>query len=247
MKDSIQRPGNEVAIVIYDAPLPPKYFRISKSFIRTLLITVPVLIVLIIGALTIWGLGSRIKQTPAPTLPVVISEADNKVLTLEAQIQELQDSNNVLSEKLATVPATASADEPYLMSIRKPYGMQNLLGQNKITLDQLEMINDGSKVNLKFQLVSSNPESKVSGHILVFMLSNSGLLAYPAVANESLGQGIKYSTGEPFSFSRLRPTNAHFLTNPTGETVKFVIYIFNREGDLLLIKETQTFQLGTKK
>jgi hypothetical protein len=29
--------------------------------------------------------------------------------------------------------------------------------------------------------------------------------------------------------------------------VKFVIYIFNREGDLLLIKETQTFQLGAKK
>lgn len=57
---------------------------------------------------------------------------------------------------------------------------------------------------------------------------------------------MKYSSGEPFSVSRLRPTNAEFLTRPQGGEVKFVVYIFSREGDLLLIKETEAFKVGTK-
>lgn len=180
-------------------------------------------------------------------MPVVISESDSKLMAMESEIKTLQDSNQELINKLAATPAVTTTEDPYLMAIKKPYGMQNLLAQNKITLDQLALVQNENKINLKFQLISSSPESKVTGHILVFMLSNSGLMAYPKEANNSLGQGIKYSAGEPFSFSRLRPTNAEFLLQPTGDAAKFIIYIFNREGDLLLIKETESFKLGPQK
>lgn len=247
MKEFIQKTGNDVSIVIYDAPLPPKYFRLSKRFIRTLFITVPMLVIILLTGFFLWGLGNRLKETPVPTMPVVISESDSKLMAMESEIKTLQDSNQELINKLAATPAVTTAEDPYLMAIKKPYGMQNLLAQNKITLDQLALVQNENKVNLKFQLISSSPESRVTGHILVFMLSNSGLMAYPKEANNSLGQGIKYSAGEPFSFSRLRPTNAEFLLQPTGDSAKFIIYIFNREGDLLLIKETESFKLGPQK
>jgi hypothetical protein len=246
MKDYIQKYGDEVAIVIYDAPLPPKYFRLTKRFIKTLFVFVPIFFVAIMFVFFTWGLGSRLRDTPAPSLPEVISDSDSKLTELENEVKNLQVSNKELSDKLAAGPSAATAEDPFLMGIKKPYGMQNLLSQNKVTLDQFEFLQDNNKVNLKFQIISSNPENKVTGHVLVMMISETGLMAYPKDANGMISQGIKYSLGEPFSVSRLRPTNAEFLHHLSGESVKFVIYIFSREGDLLLIRETESFKVGTK-
>ncbi len=247
MKEPIQQSGSEVSIVIYDSPLPPRYLRFSKKFLRTLFTVVPISIGLIFLSLLFVGLGSRIKSTPAPTLPSVLTGNDTKILTLESEIESLQLSNQQLQDKLSgqgTVEATQ--DEPYLMGIKKPYGMQNLMKENKLNLDEFELVKEQNKTTLKFQIIRTNPETKVSGHILVFMISDNGMMAYPASANPSIGGGIKFSMGEPFSVSRLRPTNAEFLHRVVGESVKFVIYIFTREGDLLLIKETESYKLGDK-
>lgn len=246
MKDFIQKSGDEVAIVIYDAPLPPKYFRLTKRFIRTLFIVVPIFISLLILSFFIWGLGNRLKDSPALTLPAVITESDSKFYALETEVKNLQETNKALSEKLAAGPTAATTEDPFLSVIKKPYGMQNFLSQNKVTLDQFELIQDSNKVNLKFQIISSSPETKVTGHVLVFMVSEAGILGYPAETNSQLSQGVKYSSGEPFSVSRLRPTDAVFLHRLTGESVKFLIYIFSREGDLLLIRETESFKVGAK-
>lgn len=249
MKEPIQQSGHEVSIVIYDAPLPPRYLKFSKKFIRTIFVVVPVVIGLIFLSLLIFGLGMRLKDTPAPTMPAVITGEESKVQSLEAELEAMKNSNVALQEKLSGMGTTAtepSAEEPFLMGIKKPYGMQNLISQNKVTLDQFELVKDSSKSGLKFQIISTNPETKVTGHVLVFMISDSGMMVYPSTANSSLGGGVKFSMGEPFSVSRLRPTNAEFNHRLTGENVKFVVYIFSREGDLLLIKETESYKLGAK-
>lgn len=246
MNESIQRSSGEVAIVIYDAPLPPKYFRLTKKFIRILFVVVPLLSISLAICLIIWGLGSRIKEAPTPSLPSVMNKNDSKIYTLEAEVESLKQSNKDLALKLSAGPGTTSVEDPFLLVIKKPYGMQNFLAQNKVTLDQFKFVPDGNKTSLKFQIISSSPETKVSGHVLVFMISDAGLVAYPSGANLGLTEGVKYSTGEPFAVSRLRPTNAEFLARPAGEAVKFVIYIFSREGDLLLIKETESYKLGNK-
>jgi hypothetical protein len=246
MKEFIQKNGDEVAIVIYDAPLPPKYFRLTKSFIRTIFVVVPVILVSILAIFFSWGLGTRIKDAPTPTLPNVGTVSDGRINGLESEIKSLQDSNKALSDKLAQAPSASVADDPHLMNIIKPYGMQNLIEENKVTLDQFELIQEPTKTSLKFQIISSTPENKVMGHVIVFMISESGVVAYPKDSNQAIALGMKYSSGEPFSVSRLRPTNAEFLTRPQGSEVKFVVYIFSREGDLLLIKETEPFKVGTK-
>lgn len=246
MKDSIQQPGNEVSIVIYDAPLPPRYFRFSKKFIRTFFVVIPVLLGLALITLFIWGLGPRIISSPRPKLPEVISPMDNKLLELENELKSLEETNKQLTDRLSAVPTAPTGEDPFLMGILKPYGMQNLLSQNRVSIDQIELEQGSEKTHLKFQIISSTPESKVMGHVLVFLVSPTGLMVYPSEANSVLTQGIKFSLGEPFSVSRLRPTDATFSKNVTGPTVKFVIYIFSREGDLLLIKETEAFTVGNK-
>lgn len=246
MKEFIQKNGDEVAIVIYDAPLPPKYFRLTKKFIRTLFVVTPIILVSTFALLIMWGLGSRMKDTKAPSLPSVMTESESKVYALENEIKSLETSNKELAAKLSQAPVAATAEDPFLLVIKKPYGMQNFLSQNRVQLDQFELVQDANKTSLKFQIISSTPETKVTGHVLVFMISEAGIMGYPAVTNAELSAGVKYSSGEPFSVSRLRPTNAEFLHRLGGESVKFIIYIFTREGDLLLIKETESFKVGAK-
>ncbi|MFP5386341.1 MAG: hypothetical protein ACLGHN_09705 [Bacteriovoracia bacterium] len=246
MKEFIQKSADEVSIVIYDAPLPPKYFRLTKRFIKTLFVIVPLFMITLLSLLFLWGLGTRLKDTPAPVLPNVMSESDSKIMTLENELKDLKESYQALSDKLAAGPVASGVDDPNLMLIKKPYGMQNLLSQNKVTLDQIEFIPTPDKVTLKFQIISATPEHRVTGNVIVFMISDSGLLAWPKVINSSLAQGVKFSMGEPFSVSRLRPTDAVFKNQSIDETVRFIIYIFNREGDLLLMKETDSFQTGAK-
>lgn len=246
MNDSIQQSGSEVAIVIYDAPLPPRYFRFTKKFIRTFFVVVPILFGLCLAGLFLWGLSPRLSSSPRPTLPEVISPMDAKVLEMENELSALQETNKQLTDKLSALPTTTTGDGPYLMGILKPYGMQNFLSQNRVTIDQIELVQESETTHLKFQIISSTPETKVTGHVLVFMVAPSGLMAYPAEANAALSSGIKFSAGEPFSVSRLRPTDATFLKIASGSSAKFVIYIFSREGDLLLIKETESFKIGNK-
>lgn len=246
MKEEIQEVSGEVSIVIYDAPLPPRYLKLSKKFLKTLFIVVPLTLVGSFLILFMWGLGGSFQETKDLELPSVLPISDSQVSTLEEENKSLKQSVAELSEKLSAAPATGTPEDPYLMAIKRPYGMQNLLNQNKVNLDQFELVETNNKVSLKFQIISTNPETKVTGHVLVFMISESGVMAYPAEANTALSQGIKYSQGEPFAVSRLRPTNAEFNQRPVGSNVKFIIYIFSREGDLLLIKETNNFSMKAK-
>lgn len=249
MKEPIQQSGHEVSIVIYDAPLPPRYLKFSKKLIRTLYVVVPLSIGVVFMSLVLYGLGSRLRETPAPTMPVLVTDEESKLTSLENEIEGLKQSNRLLQDKLsgqAVTPLEANQEEPFLMGIKKPYGMQNVMSQNKVSLDQFDFVQESNKTGLKFQIISTTPETKVSGHILVFMISENGLMIYPAAANTSLGGSVKYSMGEPFAVSRLRPTFAEFNQRVTGETVKFAIYIFSREGDLLLIKETENYKVGAK-
>ena len=79
MSESIQKDGGEVAIVIYDAPFPPKYFRITKKFLNTLFVVIPIFFISLLSGFFIWGLSDRLEDTPTPELPSVISNSSNKI------------------------------------------------------------------------------------------------------------------------------------------------------------------------
>ncbi len=247
MKEAIQNLSKEISIVIYDAPLPPRYLRFSKKLLRFLFIVLPVGIGLILFVSIFFGFSSKVKEAPKSSFSSIVTSNDSKISDLESDLNALKLSNQQLQIKLSTVNSSDSnQDDLYLMNIKRPYGMQNLVAQNKVTLDQFEFVPSQDKINLKFQIISTTPENRVAGHILVFMISKMGILAYPAEANQSMSVGIKYAQGEPFAVSRLRPTNAEFSYRPNTDTIKFFIYIFSREGDLLSVKETEEYKLLEK-
>lgn len=243
MTEPIQQAEGEVAIVIYDSPLPPRYFRLSKKFIKYLFVVSPLLMVLAFSGLFLWGLAMRVKEAPRPSLPTVLSERDSKVMALESELKSLQQSNQELTDKLSGAPSTTTDQDPFLLAVKKPYGMQNLTSQNKVGLDQFELTQESGKSILKFQIISTSPETKVTGHVLVYMLAENGMSVWPREANVLMDQGIKFSSGEPFSVSRLRPTRAEFSFLPAGN-MKFSVYIFSREGDLLLVHTTENLKAG---
>lgn len=247
MKDSIQESTDEVSIVVYDAPLPPKYFRLKKSFIRAITVIAPIVVFLIVSAFFVWGVIPRLEKSPSLSLPTLESEQEKQIRILSKKVESIEAENQNLVAKLSSAPGEASAEDPYLMMIKKPYGMQNLLSQNRVFLESMEIGREPNKTTLKFQLVSSTPDKKVTGHIIVFMISDThGVMAYPMKANESIRSGIKYAEGESFSVSRMRPTSAEFKHPTVEDNVRFLIYIFNREGDLLLLRETEAYKIGSK-
>lgn len=245
MDETIQTSGGEVAVVIYDAPLPPRYIRFSKRFLKSVLVIFPLFLGLIGLGLFIWGLGFRTAEAPRPQIPEVLSERDSQLLTLKAEVAALQESNASLTEKLSTTPSASTAEDPFLLAIKKPYGMQDLRSQGNVTIDQFSVDQDPNKVSFKFQIINS-ANDKVTGNVIVFMLTDSITMAYPPEANAALPEGIKYSTGEFFSVSRLRPTNAEFLYRLNGSKVFFLVYVFSREGDLLLRKKVGPFDVEPK-
>jgi hypothetical protein len=247
MKDSIQENSHEVSIVIYDSPLPPRYLKFSKKFIRTLFVVAPITLGLVFITLLILILAPKVKDTQAPNLSAVLNTEDSKTVELETEVKMLKESNILLQEKISgQLKPESNQEEAFLLAIKKPYGMQNLTAEKRVALEQFEFISSQDKANLKFQIISTNPENRVAGHIIVFMISKGGMMAYPEEANTSIYNGIKFSMGEPFAVSRLRPTNAEFSAKPIGEDVRFIIYIFTREGDLLLTRETESYKVGDK-
>ncbi len=246
MQESIQTSGSEVSIVIYDAPLPPRYLRFSKRFLRFIFVFIPLCLGILALALFFWGLGHRLSVAPKPQIPEVLSEQDAKLLALESELSSLKESNSLLMEKLSTTGAQENTEDPYLLTIRKPYGMQNLTSQKLVSIDQFSVEQDSNRVSFKFQIINANAESRVVGYVIAYLLSENALVAYPREANAQMATGIKYSAGETFAVSRLRPTNAEFFVSPAGKEMNFMVYIFSREGDLLLHQKLGPYKVEPK-
>ena len=125
--------------------------------------------------------------------------------------------------------------------------MRDLTDAKRIDIENIQFKILNNKTHFTFQIVSNDPSTRISGNIIVYLIHSNGILAYPNNIIKNFSQGIKFNEGEPFSMSRLRPTTAEFNTNLLNESVRFMIYIFNREGDLLYTKESDLIKVTAGK
>ena len=246
IEQPIQENSNDVSIIIYDSPYPPRYFKITKNFVKIVFFVVPILFVSALVSMFFWGLSDRLQNTNPPEVPSFITNSANKIDVLKKEIKLLKDSNHLLSLKLSQVPSVSEVGDPFLSVIKKPYGMQVFTKENRVKIGSLQFEKSMDSIGIKFNVLN-NFSAKVSGHILVFLVSEDGLVGYPAKINQYFIEGVRFNLGETFSVSRLRPTYANFLNFPQEGQVKFVIYIFNRDGDLLQIEEAGPYKLGSTK
>ncbi len=248
--NQLEEKSNEVSIVIYDAPRPPRYLKFNKSFLSWMFYGVPLIIGvgIIISALLVLGPKTGTVSIKAPTLELPSSSENSdsqKINENQERIKELEVENTNLQNKLSNTPV--EGNDIYFGQILHPYGSQNLTDKGILQLDQIEFVQDAQKTGIKFQLINPHPEHRISGHIIVFQYSATESKVYPGILQNSVMEGIKFSQGESFAVSRLRPTISEFSGLSASPKVKYVIYIFNREGDLLIKYVTPEFEINKAK
>ncbi|MBY0515771.1 MAG: hypothetical protein K2P81_02605 [Bacteriovoracaceae bacterium] len=233
----IEKESAHFEIILHDHPEPPRLLVIPKKKLKRFLIVVPILIAIVfcIMAIFIWiNLPTTPFKMSIPKLPTVTKLDDTKVQELEAEIKSLKDAQQSMQTKLAQ--STVNDVEIWLGPVKKPYALQDLTAKNVLKLESITLESEATKRVLRFNLINNGPESeRVTGHIFVFQIDSRGQTPYPAMTKEEWLQGIRYNKGESFAVSRLRPVEAPFP--PADSDAKFLVLIFNREGDLLVRQE----------
>jgi len=247
MTENIQSSEKEVSIVIYDSPLPPRYLKISRKLLKLLLVVLPIFFGLVFLSSISYLIYPHILKSPAPSLPKMLSSEEKKIRELEKMNLDLSESNKVLQTKLTQNDPATGAEANYLVGIKRPYGMRDLTEVKRIDIENIDLKSSSNKTQFSFQIVSNDPSRRISGNIFVYLIHSDGIYAYPNQITKNFSQGIKFTEGEPFAMSRLRPTTAEFNVNLLNETVRFVIYIFNREGDLLYSNESDLIKVTASK
>ncbi len=191
----------------------------------------PIFIVVLIISLsaTIWWNGASIPM--GISLPDLPSTDETKMKELQDQLVEIEKSNKILQDKMNLAPATEV--EIWMGPVKRPYALQDLRAKKLLKTENIVLDDKAGKRVLKFQLINNGPEiDRVYGHVFVFQIDSRGQSAYPAMTNQEWIEGIRFNKGETFAVSRLRPVEASFP--PADNDARFLILIFNREGDLIL-------------
>ncbi|MFP5459751.1 MAG: hypothetical protein ACLGG7_13530 [Bacteriovoracia bacterium] len=239
----IEKKSSDLHLILHDHPEPPRLLVISKKRLQRFLILIPLLVtglVLFVVVSVLWK-GGRQLSVQMPTLPkTTISEAQSE--SLSGEIKDLQATVANLQAKL-TATGVAETDI-WLGPVKKPYALQNLTAKKLIKLGNITLEDSAGKRVLRFQLINTGSEAdRVTGHIFVFQLDSRGLSPYPAMTQQEWLEGIRFNKGESFAVARLRPVEAPFP--PADLEAKFLVIIFNREGDLILREElVGPFKMG---
>lgn len=230
----IQNKSTHIEIILNDHPEPVRLIRISKTRLRKFFILTPlfILTVFISLASTIWWKGINIPiGIHLPDLP---NTDQIKMNELEGQVLALEKSNLVLQNKLDQ--SSTSETDVWIGPVKKPYALQDLRSKKQLKIENISLDDKAGKRVLRFQLINNGPEvDRIYGHIFVFQNDSRGQSSYPAMTNQEWLEGIRYNKGETFAVSRLRPVEANFP--PADNDARFLIVIFNREGDLILRQE----------
>lgn len=240
----IEKESSELHLILHDHPEPPRLLIISKSRLKRFLVLVPLTVVImaITLAMTLmWSRTSTIQQQ-IPKLPELTDSS--KVKDLEAELKAANATQLALQNKLLQ-QGTQEADI-WLGPVKKPYALQNLVDKKILKTENITLEDSAGKRVLRFHLINPTPESeRVTGHIFVFQIDSRGMSSYPAMTQQEWTEGIRYNKGESFAVARLRPVEAPFP--PADSDARFLVVVFNREGDLLIRQElTGPFKAGAQ-
>jgi hypothetical protein len=234
----IEKESSDIHIILHDHPEPPRLLVISKNSLRRFLITLPLGIVAVVAlslGLGLWWKTPQVTgQVRLPSLPGTYETTSNNSSDAEAELRAVKLAQVAMQNKLAQTTTTES--ELWLGPVKKPYALQDLTAKNPLKLESIALEDGAGKRVLRFNLINTgSPEDRVTGHVFVFQVDNRGLAPYPAMTAQELLEGIRYNKGESFAVARLRPVEAPFP--PADSDSRFLVIVFNREGDLLIRQE----------
>jgi hypothetical protein len=241
----LHKDSSEIQLILHDHPEPPRLLVIKKNTLKRFLVVIPLLFALAFLAVAVLALGWKTPQLSVPKVNIRTTETPRTTTDeppdseVAAELKAIKSAQVAMQEKLAlTHPSEV---EVWLGPVKRPYALQDLTAKNLLKLENIALEDGGGKRVMRFNLINAGePTERVTGHIFVFQIDNRGLSPYPAMTPQELLEGIRYNKGESFAVARLRPVEAPFP--PSDTDARFLVLVFNREGDLLV---RQTFNAST--
>lgn len=235
--------SNDITLIVYNTPSPPKCIKVKKSVIRMVIVIIP-LIVLISTGITLY-ITSNLKRLEIDTLraqPKLINKLKAELATANQQLEQTNALNKELSFKVSQGSPTIGVGA----SIFKiPLGFtdksEQLLAKTSNT--NFEVKNNFAEI--KFDLINNGePGTKLSGYIFVIQVNGSNLQFYPDNILSTKDYLLKFNSGEAFTASRFRPVIAKFKVMDKEQDLHYKAFIFSRTGDLILQKVFGPFTSG---
>lgn len=228
----IGKPSNNISLVIYEELKTPKCIKINKSFMRFIIFSVPLVLILSISFslyLSIHMKGiilGAIKKEPQ-----IIKKLRQEKTVLEDENNELEILNKDLIDKLNT---PISQTDNILVFFKKPLGYQDLTKKSPLVISNEKFSLKDNNIIFNFNIENKNPDfARQAGHVFVIMKMGTTINIYPKITislNDSL---TTFNAGEPFSVARFRPVLAKFVKPQTTDDKYFKVLIFSRIGDLI--------------
>jgi hypothetical protein len=242
----IQDPTKDLTLIVYNTPKPPKYIKINKGLVKSLLFIIPFMVIVSVAFSLFTSFYMKRKLEAAQSQePKKITALKHQAAKLSAQIDSLQKSNQELTEKISTGSAATGVAASQLALFNTPLGFEDLRDKNFAKIDNFsnQMIN--GKVTFKFDLINNQQNSKkLSGYITIVQYHSYGISLYPNISLNNKTPLIQYNKGESFHVSRFRPVIAEFSVPQNSASVWYKIFIFSRTGNLLAMESSEEYPLN---
>lgn len=231
----IGKSSNEVTLIIYDTPSPPKCIKVKKSVVRLFIIIIP-LIVLASTGFTLY-ITSNLKRLELETKrkqPKLINKLKTEIATINQQLEQTQTLNKELEFKVSQGTPTIGVGASLF---KIPLGFTDKSEQVLAKTSNTNFEVNGDTAELKYDLINNGePGTKLSGYIFVVQINGSNVQFYPENVLSTKDYLVKFNSGESFVASRFRPVIAKFKIRDKDEDLHYKTYIFSRTGDLILQK-----------
>lgn len=239
----IHRPSQDYTLIIYNSPKPPRFIKISKKLIQSLVIAIPILLILSL----FFSLSSSVyMKTKLENVrskePEIIQSLKNTNSELEGKIKLLEKDNKELINKISS--GTQNLPSSTLDLFSTPLGFSDETDLNKVKLENISTNIKENEIEIRFDLLNNLESNKrLAGYITIVQYSENTLQIYPKYEVTLENNRLDYSRGESFTVSRFRPVIAPF-DKPNGLNAWYKIFIFSRTGNLLAYKVAGPYQVN---
>ena len=225
--------ASKFSVLFYEDKNLPRYLQIGPRPLRFLIFGLPLITMFALAIAVV--MGHQLYQSKHATQ----GTENRTILQLRQEVEQAQKAQ---AQALGEVQALqerlnqeGTGDELTSSALIHPVkGQQDLTKQKLITLENIKVTAEERGVKIDFVMAKTDQgEKTLAGHIIIVLQQGNQLHFYPAnILNKQMQ--INYNSGETFSFGRLRPVNAVFAPAPDVRNSRFKIFIFSRNGDLIL-------------
>ena len=158
----IQDPSKELTLIVYNTPKPPKYIKVNKSLLRTLVIVIPILIISSISISFVYSmyLKNKVNELRSEE-PKIILALTNEKISLSNSLKSITRNNVVLTNKLS-MGSSVETSNTSLGLFTSPLGIEDLRENELLKIDNLRLSSEEGKIKLAFDLANNTTE-KLSG------------------------------------------------------------------------------------